>query len=516
MRLVILAALLATMSLASTVDRVVPDSLADSVLLEVVGESATDEPAATPTEAPSHAPTEEPSTCEDKTLEDGEEWHDSSGNEYDCSWYSNGDNCQLYGDQYENANYTANEACCACGGGSTYAEPTVAPTNSTEAVCEDYPYTNGTEWHDLRGEDFNCEWYAVEYDCETSGDEYEYEANYTANEACCACGGGSTSSEIAHITATETPTKAPTDAPTDAQCQDYTTTNGTNWHDSGGQDYDCDWYSATGDDSYGDDHCESYGDSYEYDGYTANEACCTCGGGTTNGTTGSDSGSGSGSDEYGSGDNNDGQSDQATEDEPTHAPTNADCEDSTTSNGTAWHDSGGDEFSCDWYAFNNGTCVSYGDGYEYDGQTASEACCACGGGQSASTPAPTNHPTISPTSPPSSPTLSPTDTPTRVPTDAPTDTPTDALTNVPTSAPTGAQTDAPTSAPTSAPTTTIRPTHAPTEAPTDTPTHAPTEAPTDAPTIKPTIAPTEAQTGAPTNAPTDGHTAQPTEAPSLS
>ena len=36
----------------------------------------------------------------------GEEWHDSSGNEYDCYWYSNGDNCQVYGDQYENANYS--------------------------------------------------------------------------------------------------------------------------------------------------------------------------------------------------------------------------------------------------------------------------------------------------------------------------------------------------------------------------------------------------------------------------
>ena len=69
MRLVILAALLATISLASTVDRVVPEPLADSVLLEVE-QSATEEP--TPTEAPSAAPTKEPSTCQDKTLEDGQ------------------------------------------------------------------------------------------------------------------------------------------------------------------------------------------------------------------------------------------------------------------------------------------------------------------------------------------------------------------------------------------------------------------------------------------------------------
>ena len=71
MRLLILAALLATISLASTVNRVVPEPLANSVLMEVE-QSATEEPAATPTEAPSAAPTKEPSTCQDKTLEDGQ------------------------------------------------------------------------------------------------------------------------------------------------------------------------------------------------------------------------------------------------------------------------------------------------------------------------------------------------------------------------------------------------------------------------------------------------------------
>jgi outer membrane biosynthesis protein TonB len=141
MRLVILAALLATISLASAVDRVVPEPLADSVLLEVgeeepteaPSEPPTDEPSKTPTveptvtpshsptdepteaptgeatEAPSAAPTKEPSTCQDKTLEDGEEWHDSSGNEYDCYWYSNGDNCQVYGDAYATENKDANQ-----------------------------------------------------------------------------------------------------------------------------------------------------------------------------------------------------------------------------------------------------------------------------------------------------------------------------------------------------------------------------------------------------------------------
>ena len=70
---------------------------------------------------------------------------------------------------------------------------------------------------------------------------------------------------------TEGPTNMPTPGPT--ECEDYTTTNGTEWHDSDSEEYTCDWYSE-------DDHCDAYGDSYEYDGYTANEVCCTCGGGT--------------------------------------------------------------------------------------------------------------------------------------------------------------------------------------------------------------------------------------------
>ena len=57
------------------------------------------------------------------------------------------------------------------------------------------------------------------------------------------------------------------------------------WHDSYSSEYDCDWYSDDG-------NCQAYShgqglaaDQFEYDGLTAGEACCSCGGGTTGGTS---------------------------------------------------------------------------------------------------------------------------------------------------------------------------------------------------------------------------------------
>ena len=57
------------------------------------------------------------------------------------------------------------------------------------------------------------------------------------------------------------------------------------WHDSYSTEYTCDWYSDDG-------NCQAYShgqgltaDQFEYDGLTAGEACCSCGGGTTGGTS---------------------------------------------------------------------------------------------------------------------------------------------------------------------------------------------------------------------------------------
>ena len=53
-----------------------------------------------------------PSTCTDSGF------YDNAGTKYNCKWYaSNEKNCRKYGDDYPNGGVTANEMCCACGGG---------------------------------------------------------------------------------------------------------------------------------------------------------------------------------------------------------------------------------------------------------------------------------------------------------------------------------------------------------------------------------------------------------------
>jgi len=301
-------------------------------------------------------------------------------------------------------------------------------------------------------------------------------------------------------------TPAPTDSPTDAtptptptptpsaDCEDYTTSNGSEWHDSGGDQYNCQWYSynssQTGD-SYGDHHCESYGESYEYDGKTGDQACCTCGGGTNTTSSPTDAPTV-------------GATDSPTDATPTPTPTpSTDCEDYTTSDGQDWHDSGGDQYTCEWYSYNSSQtgdsygdhhCESYGDSYEYDGYTANEACCTCGGGNGD------------------------TDSPTEAPHAKETDTPTAAPTNETTLAPHPVPTFEPTITPTQFPTfdPSPGPTVIPTVNPTEGPTHLPTVTPTSSPTLHPTMGPSETPSANPTESPTDGPTEAPSPMPSTS
>lgn len=61
---------------------------------------------------------EKPDVCIDMELNENSEWQDSD--EKNCDWYSNDNHCDTYGNDpiYENFGLTANEVCCACGGGS--------------------------------------------------------------------------------------------------------------------------------------------------------------------------------------------------------------------------------------------------------------------------------------------------------------------------------------------------------------------------------------------------------------
>jgi len=83
--------------------------------------------------------------CEDHTFKKKEKWHDSDGPKYDCQWYQEDNRCKTFGDGYENEGLTANEACCACGGGWT---PTTTSTTNT--------FTNAT-YDYIQGET-DCVW----------------------------------------------------------------------------------------------------------------------------------------------------------------------------------------------------------------------------------------------------------------------------------------------------------------------------------------------------------------------
>jgi hypothetical protein len=74
------------------------------------------------TESPAYAPTFASPTSPINATSGGEQcediqgWYDSDGPEYDCAYYAENDACEFAAD-YENNGYTANEACCFCGGG---------------------------------------------------------------------------------------------------------------------------------------------------------------------------------------------------------------------------------------------------------------------------------------------------------------------------------------------------------------------------------------------------------------
>lgn len=178
------------------------------------------------------------------------------------------------------------KACCGCGGGHKFrAEEEPTATNSIPSLppqMDNNPTASPTSclnspenWHDTDGQNYNCYWYSQGANCETYGHLTAY-AMYgkTANEACCGCGGGvrSTEENNAELTAvTSTPTMTPTKSPMSSlttQCVDKY----DGWHDADGPSYGCLWYGEGS-------RCDDYGHSYSNFGYTASEACCSCGGG---------------------------------------------------------------------------------------------------------------------------------------------------------------------------------------------------------------------------------------------
>ena len=108
-------------------------------------------------------------------------------------------------------------------------------------------------------------------------------------------------------------------------CTDTVPSGESKWHDSDGQDYDCDWYALS-------TNCAQHGDQFLKFGLTANQACCACKSNT--------------------------------------------CTDMVPSGQEKWFDADGPDYNCAWYATNN-NCALYGGKYANFGATANQACCAC-------------------------------------------------------------------------------------------------------------------------------------------
>jgi len=162
---------------------------------------------------------------------------------------------------------TANQACCACGGGTTNGTVAPSPTPAPTPVCIDDP----VGWYDSSSPDYTCEWYGSKaWYCESYGDSWS-NFGMTANQACCVCGGGSTNGTV-----TPSPTPAPT--PPQNECID----NPVGWYDSAGPDINCEYLGSV---YFDGNTCGYFGDLIENFGKTANQACCACGGGTTSNST---------------------------------------------------------------------------------------------------------------------------------------------------------------------------------------------------------------------------------------
>eukprot|EP00980_Cylindrotheca_fusiformis_P003493 scaffold781_cov132-Cylindrotheca_fusiformis.AAC.12 len=292
-------------------------------------------------------PTPPPVFVPDPGCKDYEGYVDSYND--GCSWYSFNEPplCPTYG--YLNGGVgfngiTPKEACCHCGGGGER-DPTMAPsTYVADPRCIDFPsyidsYGDGCDWYqynDVPG----CPRYG-----QATGATAEYR-NSSARDACCYCGGGE------YLDPTAAPTKqtnSPTAFSSPENCVDI-----PGWMDSYGEG--CDSYMQR--EVLGCPLNGTQTGGTKFNGTTANEACCHCGGGESYAT-----------------------------DAPTPIEIDPDCQ-----NLEAWTDFENDD--CDWYRlFDSPGCPEHGDTKGNSGISAKEACCICGGGSGypMPTPSPTEH-----------------------------------------------------------------------------------------------------------------------------
>lgn len=273
--------------------------------------------------SPTTAPTPEP-PCFDR-----QGWENSRGR--DCDWHASaGLRCSLWGSFFEKNGYTANEACCVCGGGvkipitgspigSPIGTPVISPTINPSTEKSISPTVRNTS--------------------EVTESPTEKTGSPTARNT-----GEVTGSPT--VTGSESPTSSPMSDPTSGAptvCGDFP----FGWTDSAGDG--CAWYER-----FSSFRCRIYGGSSANNGYTANDVCCACGGG------------GGGS---------------SNTDSPTPSPTLSPS-DVCVDNPDNWNQRLSTNFNCEWFASRQNRCNLFGSSPGTDSKNANEACCVCGGGTS--------------------------------------------------------------------------------------------------------------------------------------
>ena len=302
-------------------------------------------PTATPSKLPSSKPTTEPTSSPSGVCtDDPVGWYDIDGPIFDCAWYKEGNNCSLFGNNYENFGKTANQVCCVCGGGndssppnSPISPPTSTPSNTPSKLKSDVPSMLPTK---------------VLTVSPSSGPtptpsntpsklKSDVPSMLPTKVPTASPSSGPTPAPSKSPVVSMLPTKVPTVSPTSKPSKSpvvipqlcYETDR--DWYDIDGPTYDCAWYGLG-------DNCFLYGDLYERLGTTANQVCCECGGGSS------------------------------------FPPPF--CTDSPL----GWYDIDGPTYDCEWYAKGR-NCLNHGDFYasmwENKLTTANEACCACAGGE---------------------------------------------------------------------------------------------------------------------------------------
>lgn len=231
-------------------------------------------------------------------------------------------------------------------------------------ACEDLTLFDGQPWHDNGGEQYNCADHYANGKCARDGGKAKFAyQGMRGNDACCACGGGTTGEFSLNGGSAVDPNKG---CVVDTNwkhpefgdyCADYEKNGRANkWRCKDELavqpccHLDCQSKSAgecTPEEgwthpSYG-ESCADYDEGGSAEQYAcdalAKEKCCTC----------------------------------------QEAAVQDNCADLTTDNGGKWSDSGG--YDCAYYAGGKGNrCYKYGHKYENFGMVANEACCVCGGG----------------------------------------------------------------------------------------------------------------------------------------